>query len=334
MKHMTGADALYNIPPNTLQRQRVWGGIDDRVNRDQHLDLQIGLYMLYIMPDQQGNSMTTRPYSFAQQLQTVAELMLAVAGESVSVIKRAAPEQALKLKRQDEWTIYLEFLRVMFNLTDRVSALHIPLKEQPQFMDELTDTVIDQLKKALEPAFGTGSDQTEIVLTIGTAVAESRQTYERYRFLVTEDSPAKNDLYQDFSDRIARAVGAPGNAGVAAAATLCVSAVIPALIGIFEGQTPPVVADATTSQVRAEGSSASRGTTGVDIKLVSVMSSIKGEEVETRWGLHPRFRQDLTQEEAKQLTTTMNRVAKILGERYATVAFSDQWASWHKAGHA
>jgi hypothetical protein len=30
----------------------------------------------------------------------------------------------------------------------------------------------------------------------------------------------------------------------------------------------------------------------------------------------------------------MNRVAKILGERYATVAFSDQWASWHKAGHA
>ena len=77
-----------------------------------------------------------------------------------------------------------------------------------------------------------------------------------------------------------------------------------------------------------------RGATGTEIKLVSVMSSVKGEEVETRWGLHPRFRQDLTPEEAKQLTTTMNRVAKILGERYAAVAFSDQWASWHKAGHA
>ncbi|MBK8378634.1 MAG: hypothetical protein IPL14_11995 [Nitrospira sp.] len=286
------------------------------------------------MPDQQGTFMTTRPHSFAQQIQTVAELMLAVAGESVSVIKRAAPEQALKLKHQDEWTIYLEFLRVMFNLTDRVSALHIPLKEQPQFMDELTDTVIDQLKKALEPAFGAGSDQTEIVLTIGTAVAESRQTYERYRFLVTEDSPAKNDLYRDFSDRIARAVGVPRSPGVTAAATLCVSAVIPALIGIFEGQAPPVAADATANPATAGGSSAPRGATGADIKLVSVMSSIKGEEVETRWGLHPRFRQDLTQEEAKQLTTTMNRVAKILGERYATVAFSDQWASWHKAGHA
>ena len=127
------------------------------------------------MPDQQGTVMSTKSHSFAQQMRTVAELMLAVSGESVSVIKRAAPEQALKLKRQDEWGIYLEFLRAMFNLTDRVSALHIPLKEQPQFMDELTDTVIDQLKKVLEPAFGAGDDQMEIVMTIGAAVAESRQ---------------------------------------------------------------------------------------------------------------------------------------------------------------
>ncbi len=286
------------------------------------------------MPDHQGTVMSTKSHSFAQQMRTVAELMLAVSGESVSVIKRAAPEQALKLKRQDEWGIYLEFLRAMFNLTDRVSALHLPLKEQPQFMDELTDTVIDQLKKVLEPAFGAGDDQMEIVMTIGAAVAESRQTYERYRFLVTEDSPAKNDLYRDFSDRVARAVNSPGNPKVVAAATLCIAAVIPALLGIFEGQTPPVPADVTANSNPSAASSSPRGATGADIKLVSVMSSIKGEEVETRWGLHPRFRQDLTQEEAKQLTATMNRVAKILGERYATVAFSDQWASWHKAGHA
>ena len=201
-------------------------------------------------------------------------------------------------------------------------------------MDELTDTVIDQLKKALEPAFGAGNDQMEIVMTIGTAVSESRQTYERYRFLVTEDSKAKNDMYQDFSDRVARAVGAPGNPKVTAAATLCIAAVLPALTGIFEGQAPPVTADATSGATADSTSVPPRGATGADIKLVSVMSSIKGEEVETRWGLHPRFRQDLTQEEAKQLTATMNRVAKILGERYAAVAFSDQWASWHKAGHA
>jgi len=56
--------------------------------------------------------------------------------------------------------------------------------------------------------------------------------------------------------------------------------------------------------------------------------------VETRWGLHPRFREDLTPSELQQLTKLLNRVAKILGERYAAVAFSKDWASWHKAGHA
>jgi hypothetical protein len=68
--------------------------------------------------------------------------------------------------------------------------------------------------------------------------------------------------------------------------------------------------------------------------LVSLMSSVSGEEVETRWGLHPQFRQDLTPAELQQLTKLLNRVAKILGERYAAVAFSEQWTSWHKAGHA
>ena len=60
--------------------------------------------------------------------------MLAVAGESVTVMKKNAPDQALKLKRQDEWKLYLEFLKVTFNLADRLSALHIPIKDQPDFM--------------------------------------------------------------------------------------------------------------------------------------------------------------------------------------------------------
>jgi hypothetical protein len=60
------------------------------------------------------------PYN--EQLRGIAELILAIAGESVTVIKRNAPERAMKLKRQDEWGIYLEFLKVMFNLTDRLSA--------------------------------------------------------------------------------------------------------------------------------------------------------------------------------------------------------------------
>ena len=186
------------------------------------------------------------PYS--EQLRGIAELMLAVAGESVTVMKRNAPERALKLKRQDEWKIYLEFLKVMFNLTDRLSVLYVPIKEQPQFMDSLEDAVTLQLKNVLEPAFGSGADQTEIMLTIGAAVAESRQTYERYRFLVTENNPAKDEMLKDFGGRVAEAMGIAGNAQVSSAATLCVSAVIPAIKAILAGEAPPAAAVSTATQ--------------------------------------------------------------------------------------
>jgi hypothetical protein len=275
-------------------------------------------------------------------LRQLAELMLAVAGESVTVMKRNAPERALKLKRQDEWAIYLEFLKVMFNLTDRLSVLFLPIKEQPQFMDSLEDAVTLQLKNVLEPAFSSGADQTEITLTVGAAVAESRQTYERYRFLVTEHSPVKDEMLKDFGGRVADAMGIAGNAQVSSAATLCASAVVPAIKAILAGDEPPAAVGSTVTQASdttpappsARATPEPQGPTGTEIKLVSVMSTVAGEEVETRWGLHPRFRQDLPPEDMQRVAKLMNRVAKILGERYAAVAFSDEWTSWHKAGHA
>jgi hypothetical protein len=275
------------------------------------------------------------------QLRQLAELILAVAGESVTVMKRNAPERALKLKRQDEWSLYLEFLKVMFNLTDRLSALYLPVKAQPQFMDSLEDAVTLQLKNVLEPAFGSGADQMEIMLTIGTAVTESRQTYERFRFLVTEESPVKDEMLKDFGGRVADAMGIAGNAQISSAATLCASAVIPAIKAILAGDEPPAAVVSTATQATGTTSAPPptetpkpQGPTGTEIKLVSVMSTVTGEEVETRWGLHPRFRQDLPPEDMQQVAKLMNRVAKILGERYASVAFSDEWTSWHKAGHA
>ena len=287
--------------------------------------------------------MATAKTEYQQQLRSLAELMLAVSGESVTVMKKNAPAQALKLKRQDEWGLYLEFIKILFNLTDRLSALYLPIKQQPQFMDNLEDAVTLQLKNVLEPAFGSGADQVEIMFTVGTAVAESRQTYERYRFLVTEDNPAKDEMLKTFGDRVADTMGIAGNAQVSAAATLCASAAIPAITAILAGDAPPVTPAATAVPVSTDATSApppptakprSLGPTGTEIKLVSVMSTVTGEEVETRWGLHPRFRQDLPPEDMQQVATLMNRVAKILGERYASVAFSDEWTSWHKAGHA
>jgi hypothetical protein len=279
--------------------------------------------------------MTTTKTEYQQQLRALAELMLAVSGESVTMMKRNAPEQALKLKRQDEWGIYLEFLKIMFNLTDRLSALHIPIKDQLDFMNSLEDTVTAQLKSVLEPAFGNNADHMEIMLTIGGAVADSRQIYEKYKFLVTEDSKTKNEMFRDFGERVAELLGAPGNAQLSSAATLCASAIVPAISAVLQGQAPPTTsASAQTAVASAGDGPEKKGATGQEIKLVSLMSTVSGEEVETRWGLHPRFRNDLTPSELQQLTKLLNRVAKILGERYAAVAFSEQWASWQKAGHA
>jgi hypothetical protein len=274
--------------------------------------------------------MPTASPEYKDQLRQLAELMLAVSGESVSVMKRLAPERALKLKRKDEWDLYLEFLKILFNLADRLAALHIPLKDQMNFMNALEDTVVQQLQKVLEPAFGNSTDQMEIVLTIGTAVAESRRTYESYKFLVTEESQAKNEMFLDFSNKIATALGAPGNTQLSSAATLCASAVVPAISAVLQGQAPPPVASAAPVSEQPD----KQGATGQEIKLVSMMSNVSGEEIETRWGLHPRFREDLTPAELQQVTKLLNRVAKIVGERYASVAFSKEWASWHKAGHA
>jgi len=282
--------------------------------------------------------MATTKTPYGPQLRSLAELMLAVAGESVTVMKKHAPERALKLKRQDEWGLYLEFLKVMFNLTDRLSAFHIPIKDQPEFMNGLEDAVTTQLKNVLEPAFGSGVDQMEILLTIGGAVAESRQLYEHYRFSINEDSKTKNDMFETFGGRIAESLGVTGNPKITSAATLCATAVVPALTAILRGDAAPVTAgDPTSSETAVPPPAAApeqKGPTGNEIKLISVMSNVTGEEVETRWGLHPRFRQDLTPEEVQQLTKLLNRVAKVLGERYATVAFSEEWNSWHEAGHA
>ncbi len=278
--------------------------------------------------------MATANTAYQERLRQLAELMLAVSGESVTMMKRAAPQQALKLKRKEEWGIYLEFLKIMFNLTARMVALHIPMKDQMEFMNGLEDAVTQQLKRALEPAFGNNADQMEIVMTIGTTVAESRQAYEQYKFLITEDSKTKNEMFRDFGEKVAEALGARGNAQLSSAAMLCAGAVVPALSAVLQGQAPPSQEAPQAAPAAVGNATEQERTTGQEIKLVSVMSSVSGEEVETRWGLHPRFRNDLTPTELQQLSKLLNRVAKILGERYAAVAFSKDWASWHKAGHA
>lgn len=281
--------------------------------------------------------MPTVKMHYDEQQRSLAELMLAVAGESVTVLKKNAPEQALKLKRQDEWKLYLEFLKLTFNLTDRLSAFHIPIKDQPEFMSGLEDAVTTQLRAVLEPAFGSGVDQNDIMMTISGVVAESRKLYEGYRFSISEESKTRNEMFDAFGGRVADALGVADNPQITSAAMLCATATVPAITAILKGEPPPAIGagpQPTSSAATPASPASPKGETGNEIKLISVMSDVTGDEIETRWGLHPRFRQDLTADEMQQLTKLMNRVAKVLGERYAAVAFSEEWNSWHKAGHA
>lgn len=288
----------------------------------------------------------TDPY--ASVLKELANTMLGVARESVTLVKRADPQQAIRLNRSQEWNVYLEFLQVLFNLADRLSAFYIPVQDQPEFMNRLEDTVADQLKTVLAPTLSSAEiDDMEIVLSIGQAVAQSRQTYERFRFVVTEQSKERDQLFEYFSQRVAEKAGASNNTHITSAALLCVSAVVPALQRLFEDMTKSQTSEATTE---ASSSSVSPGESSSDrvsaegpssvtpevptIKLVKVVSRISKDEIETTWGVHPRFQRDLKPHEAKELAQHMNRVARILGERFAAVAALAQASEDQRIGHA
>ncbi|MBM4121965.1 MAG: hypothetical protein FJ249_05165 [Nitrospira sp.] len=283
-------------------------------------------------------SASTAPYS--NLLRELASLMVAVAGESVTMVKRGAPDRALALKKTQEWDIYLEFLKILFNLADRLSVHYLPIKEQPLFMDSLEDTVTQQLQTVLAPALGPGSDPMEVTLAIGKAVASSRERYERFKFVVTEESKAKEEFLKLLAEHIAQLMGATGNGMVLSAATLCASSAIAAMKAAFEGAVSQATLNRAGAPVGTQGypagqhrAAASPVRTGTEIKLVSVMATVQGEEVETRWGLHPRFRQDLRPDEAQELTKLMNRMTQVLGQRFASVAFSSEWQAW-QIGHA
>lgn len=261
----------------------------------------------------------------------LASLLVTVAGQSVTMVKRSVPEQALKMKKSTEWDIYLEFLKVFFNLADRLSAFYLPIQIQPRFMDGLEDAVTHQLKTVLAPALGPDSDEMEITVTIGQTVAESRQRYEGFRFVVKDESKVRDEYFRLLADHVAKLVGATGNGMLQSSAVLCANAIIPAMSSLFDSMagsaTPPQASGpAPSSQVGAQAEP--RPAIGNEIKLVSVMAAVQGEMVDTTWGVHPRFRQDLTPDEFKELSRLMNRVARILGERYAAVAFSEEWAAW------
>lgn len=278
-------------------------------------------------------------------LKDLANTMLGVARESVTLVKRSDQEVSTKLSREQEWEVYLEFLKVLFNLADRVSAFYIPIQQQPLFMDSLEDHVSDRLTTLLAPSMSSSEiDEQEVILSIGQAVGESRQIYEKYKFVFSEDTKERNAFFQHGAERVAGRAGATNNQAIISASTLCMSAVIPAMTALFEGQTGEESSQATPPQSESTSDSGTPASThGTSepstpgpqaIKLISVMSSISGEEFETRWGLFPQFRRDLQPEQIKELTKHMNRVAQLLGDRFAVLSSKLSKESNQPTGHA
>ena len=267
---------------------------------------------------------------YGKILTDLANTMLGVARESVALIKRSDQAVATKLTREQEWEIYLEFLKLMFNLADRASAFYVPIQQQPLFMDSLEDHVTNQLTTLLAPSMSSSEiDDQEVTLSIGKAVAESRQIYEKYKFVFTEDTKERNAFFQHGAERIAGKAVAANNEAIISASTLCTGAIIPAFCALFENK--PSQADTKSSSPKQENNlsdtvAARPGTSEPStlkpqaIKLISVMSSISDEEFETRWGLFPQFRRDLQPEQLKEITKHMDRVSQIVGDRFAILS--------------
>ncbi len=288
-------------------------------------------------------------------LKDLAHTMMSVSRESVNLIKRSDQKQALKLQRKQEWDIYLEFLRMLFNLVDRISAFYIPLQAQRDFMNSLEDSVSHELKTVLAPSLSSSEiDEMEVMLSVGQTVAESREVYERFKFVVTDQTKERDEYFKFFSERVASKAGAPGKTEITSAAFLCGSAVVPALKSLFDDAVNPKeeVSPSTTPIVDEPSKAQAAPTAGQPgsaiplsapegsnrealIKLISVMSRIQGnDEVETWWGLHPQFRRDLPSEEAKELAKYMNRATRIVGERYASLVSLAQAGASRPVGNA
>ena len=282
--------------------------------------------------------------TYGSVLKDLANTMLGVARESVSLMKRSDQQRSLKLNRTQEWEVYLEFLRVQFNVVDRLSAFYIPIQDQPEFMNSLEDSVTTQLRSALAPTMSSAEiDEMEVTLAVGKTVAESRKIFEKYKFVVTEQSKERDGFFQAFAVRVAEKMGASDSEGLTSAAFLCASSLVPALTKLFEDAVNTPASSSHSEAVESKavdpsGSSSSASKEGVGkaqaISLVRVMSKISGEEVDTWWGIHPQFQRDLQPKEAKELAQHMNRVTRIIGERFAVVASLAQSRGDQPVGHA
>src|SRR3989442_572766 len=96
-----------------------------------------GTSFTYRPPSAAGGSKKGLSPEFQRKAWVMGELMLMIARESMTLLKRNTPDITSKMTRKQEWEAFLEFLKVLFNLADRVGAFYVPVSEYLQFLDAL-----------------------------------------------------------------------------------------------------------------------------------------------------------------------------------------------------
>ena len=129
----------------------------------------------------------------------------------MTLLKRQAPNALGALDRKQEWEAFIDFLKVLFNIADRVATLYIPVSEYLQFLDAVEDAVIDQMNNAFRKQAGPGYDETPLKVSIAAAFETAQTFYLSHRFMITDDSPDRDRYLKAFGEAVANTLGLKGN---------------------------------------------------------------------------------------------------------------------------
>jgi hypothetical protein len=197
-----------------------------------------GTNFTYRPPQTAGQRKGLSP-EYQRKAWVMGELMLVIAKESMTLIKRNDPSIASKVSRKQEWEGFIEFLKVLFNLADRVGAFHVPVSEYLQFLDAVEDAVIDQMNNAFRQQAGPGYDETPVKISISSAFDLGQKLYQPYQFMVLEEGKERDRYFQKFGEAVGAALGVRGNNTIATTATMCASSSIAAMKSLMESADGP-----------------------------------------------------------------------------------------------
>ncbi len=74
-----------------------------------------------------------------------------------------------------------------------------------------------------------------------------------------------------------------------------------------------------TSNEPEQQSSSSQSQKPPETELLNVIVDREGQNVNAKWGLHPKLKEDLRPEEWKELTDLMQKVTSIVGTRFSEI---------------